>query len=302
MSKQVIGLIGHGFVGEALEVGMRHAFQVLVHDTFKYGNKKSVDGKEGPVELEPELSRLVERARVIFVCVPTPMRSDGSCDTSIVESVVKSINIYGNKRNIVVIKSTVAPGTTDALHLSCNNIKGVAFNPEFLTEANHIGDFKNQNRVVIGCEDDAVLADVGALYELAYPNATLLLTEAKVAEMVKYTTNCFLATKVSFANEIFQICEALGTDYNSVIEYAKYDGRLGNSHWKVPGPMPADDGTGRLLPGFSGSCFVKDMNSLIHVAKTLNVDPKVLSGAWQKNLEVRPGRDWENLKGRAVNE
>jgi UDPglucose 6-dehydrogenase len=122
--------------------------------------------------------------------------------------------------------------------------------------------------------------------------------------MVKYVTNIHLAVKVALANEFYQICQALDSqganiDYDKVIEYATLDKRLGNSHWKVPGPMPADD-TGEPAFGFGGSCFVKDINALISIAKTLGIDPKVMNGAWHKNMEVRPQRDWEKLIGRAI--
>ena len=123
--------------------------------------------------------------------------------------------------------------------------------------------------------------------------------------MVKYVTNCHLAVKVSFANEIAQICEALdesgcSVDYDKVIEYAKFDKRLGDTHWSVPGPVPSHDG--KYTRGFGGHCFPKDINALITVAKGLGVSPRVLSAAWEKNLEVRPpeDRDWERQVGRAV--
>jgi UDPglucose 6-dehydrogenase len=110
--------------------------------------------------------------------------------------------------------------------------------------------------------------------------------------MVKYVTNIHLAVKVSLANEFYQICNTLdkngyNIDYDKVIEYATIDKRLGNSHWKVPGPMPADD-TGEPALGWAGSCFIKDLNALVYVARSLGVDPKVMTGAWEKNLEVRP--------------
>jgi len=122
--------------------------------------------------------------------------------------------------------------------------------------------------------------------------------------MNKYVINTFLATKVSYANEIYQICEALklngqDVDYDRIIEIASLDERIGTSHWQVPGPMP-DDRTGKLVLGFGGSCFVKDLNALLCLAKSLNVDSKVLAATWEKNLEVRPQADWIALQGRAV--
>ena len=101
-----------------------------------------------------------------------------------------------------------------------------------------------------------------------------------------------LATKVSFSNEIKQICDKLDIDYDKVVEYAIYDDRLGKTHWSVPGP------DGKL--GFGGSCFPKDINALIHCASELGLDTQLIKSAWNLNLKVRPEKDWEELKGRAV--
>jgi UDP-glucose 6-dehydrogenase len=94
----------------------------------------------------------------------------------------------------------------------------------------------------------------------------------------------------------------LEIDYDKVVEYATKDNRLGHSHWAVPGPMPASDGSGKLLPGFSGSCFCKDLNALIKLSEELGVDPKVMKATWAQNLFVRPEKDWECLIGRAVSD
>ena len=280
--ENTIGIVGHGFVGKALEEGMKHAFTARVFDL-----KYSGDTNE---TLAGSLRELCQESEVIFVCVPTPMQADGSCDTSIVERVVKEIDSFQFK-NVVVIKSTVPPGTTRRLAEASLWLKGVVFNPEFLTEANYVEDFKNQTRIILGGEEPGKSA-VKAVYAKAYPNVPTIKTSSTIAEMVKYMTNTFLATKVAFANEMFQVCSKLGIDYDKVVEYARYDERLGSTHWAVPGP----DGH----HGFGGSCFPKDINALISVAQDLEVDPTVLRGAWKKNIEVRPERDWEKLAGRAV--
>jgi len=272
-----IGVIGVGIVGNAFYEGMKHAFDVLRYDT------------------RPEFSdvgSLVELLQVdgpIFVCVPTPMNVDGSASTAIVESVVG--NIYGWGERLVVIKSTVPPGTTDRLNKMFGPTLSVVFNPEFLTEAKPVEDFKNQDRIIVGGKSEAtqIVADI---YSVAYPGVMQVQCDATTAEMVKYVGNCFLATKISFANEISQICGKLGVDYDDVINLAMLDKRLGRSHWKVPGP----DGH----CGFGLTCFPKDINALIAVAIELGVDPKILRAVWEKNLEVRPERDWEKMKGRAV--
>ena len=277
-----IGIVGQGYVGTAVKEVFSKHYNVETYDLDK--DKCSVDYLEDIVEL----------SNIIFVCVPTPMKKDGSCDTSIVEAVVKDINDMVVSRNvsgrIVAIKSTIPPGTTNRLNKECHNIS-VIFNPEFLTEANFIDDFKNQNRIIIGGERPST-TKLRQVYSLAFPNAKIVKTGSITAEMVKYFTNTFLATKVSFANEMYQICGRLGIDYDKVVEYSTYDERLGKSHWAVPGP----DGH----YGFGGSCFPKDINALIHLGLELDMTPEVLMAAWETNLEVRPEEDWKELKGRAV--
>ena len=122
----------------------------------------------------------------------------------------------------------------------------------------------------------------------------IIKTSSTIAETIKYVTNTFLAMKVSYANEIFQLCQGLGIDYDKVIEYARYDDRLGNSHWSVPGP------DGHM--GYGGSCFPKDTQALIYLAKELNSPYTMLQSSWDVNLRVRPEADWKELKGRAVSE
>ena len=279
-----IGVVGQGYVGTAVKEVFSKHYQVDTYDLDK--DKCSVH----------YLEDLVELTKLIFVCVPTPMKKDGSCDTSIVEGVVKDINDVVASRNIsgriVVIKSTIPPGTTDRLNKECNNIS-VIFNPEFLTEANFIDDFKNQNRIIIGGERPSS-TKLRQVYSLAFPKSKIIKTSSMIAEMVKYMTNTFLATKVSFANEMKMICDELKIDYDKVVEYSTYDDRLGKSHWAVPGP----DGH----YGFGGSCFPKDLNAIINLCYKLELWPHVLIGAWDTNLDVRPEQDWKELKGRAITE
>ena len=249
-----IGIIGQGYVGTAVKEVFSKHYEVDTYDLDKV--KCSVD----------YLEDLVELTNIIFICVPTPMKKDGSCDTSIVEAVVKDINDMVVSRNvsgrIVAIKSTIPPGTTNRLNKECKNIS-VIFNPEFLTEANFIDDFKNQNRIIIGGERPST-TKLRQVYSLVFPNAKIVKTGSKTAEMVKYMTNTFLATKVSFANEMKMICDGLDIDYDKVVEYSTYDERLGKSHWAVPGP------DGKL--GFGGSCFPKDINALLDLANKFEID------------------------------
>jgi UDPglucose 6-dehydrogenase len=279
----VIGIVGQGFVGKALKSGFKKHYKIETYD--KYVESKS----------SCTLPDLVAECEVIFVCVPTPMNKDGSCHTDIVESVVKEIEVWAGRHGkdskpTIVIKSTISPGTTDRLHRKYKGVD-VIFNPEFLTEANFIEDFKNQNRIILGGIRRGT-NKLRQIYSKVFPKTTIVKTSATYAEMVKYFSNCFLATKVSFANEMKQICDGLDIDYDKVVEYATYDERLGKSHWAVPGP------DGEL--GFGGHCLPKDLSALIEVARKLGVQPVVLDAVNRLNLWIRKNRDWEQMRGRAV--
>jgi len=278
-----LGIVGQGFVGLALKAGFEKHYELETYDKYDESNSTC------------ELFDLVAECEVIFICVPTPMDKDGSCHTDIVESVIEEIDKWVSSyhkdiKPTVVIKSTVPPGTTDRLHKKYKNVD-VIFNPEFLTEATFIEDFKNQNRIILGGIRRGT-NKLRQVYSKVFPRTTIVKTGAKYAEMVKYFTNCFLSTKVSFANEMKQICDGLDIDYDKVVEYATYDERLGKSHWAVPGP------DGEL--GFGGHCLPKDLSALVFLAYHLKLEPTILNAVNKLNLLVRKNKDWEQMKGRAV--
>ena len=278
MKIRYVGIVGQGFVGTAL----RKVFSC-------YNKIYTYDKVHKDLSTHSSISDLSHSCDVVFVCVPTPMKPDGSCDTSIVEAVCLEACNTG-RQNIIVIKSTVPPGTTNKINDMCRSSQ-VVFNPEFLLERNATEDFRNTTRVILGGPRPATTR-LKQFYTNVFPKANIIKTDATIAEFVKYLTNCFLAVKVSMANEIAGMCESAGVDYDKVIEYATQDARLGDSHWSVPGP------DGHF--GFGGSCFPKDLNALIQCAIDLGISPNTLVGAWNTNLVVRPEKDWEELKGRAV--
>ena len=282
---QEIGIVGQGFVGSAVREGMQNYFKVFAFD--KDPNKFSS---------ATSIFNVVENTELTFLCVPTPMRKSGECDLNILnaalDEISKSATALNKKNYIVVIKSTIPPGTTDQLSSVYANLE-IVFNPEFLTEANAVDDYKNQNRIVIG-GDRPGTTKVKQVFSKAFPKVPIIKTSATIAEMIKYVTNTFLALKVSYANEMYQICQGLGIDYDKVIEYARYDERLGNSHWSVPGP----DGDF----GFGGHCFPKDIAALQHLAGTMKIDTTILNAAIDKNTSVRTDLDWTKQIGRAVSE
>jgi len=271
-----IGIVGQGFVGTAVKEGLKDYFNIETFDIIKDSSCDSLY----------ELSNLSD---VVFVCLPTPMESNGDCHLDIVENALLGLNTI-EKCKTIVVKSTIPPGTTKKWNEKFKNLQ-IVFNPEFLTEANSINDFKNQTRIIIGGPKRAS-SKVRRIFTKAFPKVKIIKTDSTYAEMVKYVTNSFLATKVSFANEMYQICEKLDIDYDKVVEYAIYDERLGYSHWNVPGP----DGDF----GYGGHCFPKDVKALISLAHDLNVSPRMLTATECKNNDVRTKRDWEKQEGRAV--
>lgn len=279
-----IGIIGQGFVGTAIREGLRNFYPVCVYD---------LKTRLCPEDMIAPPIDMVNDCQIIFQCLPTPMKKSGECDLKIVKKSLANLNSLvsaNNEKPIIVIKSTVPPGTCQTLSEEFNNLN-IAFSPEFLTEANSINDFKNQSRIIIGGQKD-VTFKIKQMFYKCFPDIPIVRTDLKTAEMVKYFTNNFLSTKVSFANEIFEICLKLGIDYDKLTELVLYDNRIGKSHLMVPGP----DGDF----GYGGHCFPKDLNAMIYLASSLGIEPTILEATREKNDKIRKNRDWENMPGRAV--
>ena len=278
------GIFGQGFVGNSIREGFKEFANVLTYD--KYNNFLSNSTPE----------EIVRECNIIFSCVPTPMDAKtGEASIHIVEEVIMQIDELAaklNKNPTVIIKSTVPPGTTQYFNKNKVSNCNVIFNPEFLTEANAVEDFKNQDKIILGVDGNIKIENVIDLFESAFPEVPVTIVKSAEAEMMKYTINTFLATKVSFLNEIYNICQAGDINYETVARLAKLDNRLGDSHWKVPGP----DGDF----GFGGHCFPKDLQALIFLANQLQLDTPVLNGAWKTNNQVRKHKDWEQQEGRAI--
>jgi nucleotide sugar dehydrogenase len=276
----MIGIVGQGFVGNAVYQKFKNYYDVLTND---------LDENKSTATLE----NLTQMCSTIFLCLPTPMKSDGKCDTSILEKVLDTIDLLTDNletKKTIVIKSTIPPGTTEKFNKRYESLD-IVFNPEFLTERNAVEDYENQNRIILGGPRPAT-TELKQIFSKVFPKAHIIKTDSTHAEMVKYLTNSFLSTKVSFANEIYQLCDKLNIDYDKVVEYATYDERLGKSHWNVPG----HDGDF----GFGGHCFPKDLAALLHLTVELGTINNVLLATSNTNDEIRKFRDWEQMKGRAV--
>jgi len=277
-----IGVVGQGFVGSAIFEGLKNFYVVR---TFDIDESKCNNTHED----------VCLKSDIIFVCIPTPMRASGECDTRLLEDVVKKIHdaCSGKNKPVLVLKSTIPPGTTERIGKNSAPDLDVCFSPEFLTEANSFDDFKNQTRIIIGGPRPST-GLIKQMFRKAFPTIPIIKTGTKTAEMVKYFTNCFLASKVTFANQMYDICRSSEIDYDKVCEYALYDARIGKSHLAVPGP----DGD----RGFGGHCFPKDLEAMIYYACQNDVNPNFLNQVVDSNDLYREEKDWLSMKGRAVSD
>lgn len=271
-----VGIIGWGYVGSATGQGFSKNKENRISWFDKY--KKSPN----------TLNEVIEKSEFVFICVPTPMfRNYSGMDISIVEDVASNVaaKITGTNK-IIIIKSTVLPGTTLAFSNKFPKVN-FAMNPEFLTQNNADKDFMNPQRTIIGATRVEIAKRVKKLYQSILPKDQIyFLTDPTNAELAKYMSNLMLASKALLANEFYALAKKVGADYEKVREMVEKDLRIG-THLKVPGP----DGDF----GFGGACFPKDMLGLLSFAKKKKVDMSALEAIWKKNLKIRKVRDWEKM-------
>lgn len=274
MEKYKVGVIGNGFVGESQAFAFSPTTDLRIYDLDPL---KSSNTKEE-----------IDECDFVFVCVPTPMKKDGSQDISYIEKVFEG----AVKKPIYIIKSTVLPGTTERLSNQYPHLD-IVFCPEFLTERTAKLDMLTQARIVLGGESK-IVDFTAKLFEQRFMNKHIIKTDSTTAELIKYMNNTFFATKVSIINEFKLLADKLGANWEDALYGFASDSRIGDSHLHVPGP------DGRL--GYGGTCFPKDVNALITLAKELETPLNTIEGGWKTNLTVRPEKDWEADKGRAVSD
>ncbi len=233
--------------------------------------------KAGRLSFTTELSAAVENSLAVFIAVGTPSDEDGSADLSAVRNVAIAIARNMSEYKIVVTKSTVPMGTGAMIRdLIGENQRvpvhfDVASNPEFLREGSAIEDFMRPNRVVIGASSEQAAAILKDLYRpLNLIEVPFVITDVVTAEMIKYASNAFLATKISYINEMALLCERVGADVHQVARGMGLDKRIG-AKFLHPGP------------GFGGSCFPKDTQALLAIGKSNDVDLKVIRAAVEVN-------------------
>ena len=237
--------------------------------------------QSGRLIFTTDIKQAVEQALVIFLAVGTPPKSDGSPDLSFVEAAARSVADHMNGYKVIVTKSTVPIGTGEYLrkiireHQKSQLTFGIVSNPEFLREGAAISDFMRPDRVVLGSRDDEAIAIMRDLYRPLYLiEAPFVLTSLEAAELTKYAANAFLATKISFINEIANLCESIGCDVHDVARAIGMDRRIG-SKFLHPGP------------GFGGSCFPKDTEALASLAREFGRDSIIVDAVIEVNRRQR---------------
>ncbi len=233
----------------------------------------------GRLRFTSDLAAAVRGARVIFIAVGTPAREDGSPDTSGLESVGMALAPHLPAAALVVVKSTAPVGTArrlgERLSAAAGRVVRVVSNPEFLKEGNAVDDFLRPDRVVIGADDADAAALVADLYRpFVRNNKPILVMSREAAELTKYAANAYLAARISFINEIADICERLGADVDEVRRGIGSDARIGH-HFLYPGL------------GYGGSCFPKDVQALAHDARAAGVACDLLDAVHRRNVAQR---------------
>jgi len=268
-----IGIIGFGFIGKAFAHGFSLHADLRIYDKYQ--------------DSQHTLEETVNQSDYLVIGVPSPMKDDGSQDLSYLADAISSINKVATHQKVIIIKSTVVPGTTRAFAMKFPNHYFVS-NPEFLTQRTFRLDFINTARVIIGGPKQAT-GWVRRLYRGRFPHTPVYMTTWEAAEIVKYMTNCFFALKISFCNEMYKVAEAVQIPYDDLKLMWMADGRIGNSHLDVPG----HDGDF----GYGGKCFPKDVQAFIKWIESLGLTAETLSAAERVNNSVRKNRDWEEIKG-----
>ena len=242
-----LGIVGHGFVGTAVDHGFTRDIQKFIVDP-KHNSTNTI---EDLITFRPDAT---------FVAVPTPQSESGECNTEILEGVMQQLNT--SKGLLVIVKSTVPAYKLQKIQEECINLR-IVYNPEFLTEKNYIEDFRHPAMHVFG----GMNADTDAVEKLYLEHSDcaecpVYKTDLVTASMVKYCINSFLATKVTFMNEMYDVLKAArGADWNTFSKIIANDPRIGSSHMRVPG----NDGQ----RGYAGSCFPKDTAALAWFAREI---------------------------------
>jgi len=284
MSFTFLNIIGYGYVGGGLgHLCKSNNVPFCTYDVIQKDEKSAMINTDN-LEKLVEHSELSNPDNIYIICVPTPPSSNGECDVSIVYNVIK--NLYekvNSKSNIVIIKSTVQPGTTRMLMKTFGDKLEIVFCPEFLKEHTYKEDMYNADFCLVGTDNiDTKVSDVmRTLYK--HKAINVICKSPEECELFKYTVNVFLAVKVWYFNEINEICNKFGVEYKGLQSLFKLEPRIGESHTDVPG----HDG----LKGFGGKCLPKETLALKYLQEKLGIPNQVLDNIISRNNKLRYNKD-----------
>ena len=305
MSDYNINIIGYGYVGGAIgHLCKLNNIRFNVHDTFYkdatyYFHNLNEMIINSEACKDPDSVRACikqDKLNVYFICVPTPSKDNGNdddnhgdCDTSIVMSVVNQLNSLVTQNSVIILKSTVTPGTSIDINKTITNDKiKFMFCPEFLRESSFLDDIANADFVLLGINDsmdestkECLTKVFKNLYGHKMDEIDVIFEDYTVCEMFKYTVNVFLATKVWYFNEIYQICNKFDIQYNKLRNLFRLEERIGESHTQVPGP----DGS----MGFGGKCLVKESKGMARLQERLGLPNEIMTKILLRNKNLRNG-------------
>ena len=265
-----VGIVGLGFVGSAMyDVFKRKKINVTGYDKFKNGGIGTI--------------KSCLDSNIIFLCLPTKFNNDGY-DLKPIEETLEKLKNYSG---LIVIKSTVEPGTTNKLNKKYKYLN-LCHNPEFLTARTAMKDFKNQNHIVLGKSkycSDRVYINIIDFYKLHWPNANLSLCSSTESEIMKLGCNCFYSVKIQYFNELFLLCENEKANFNRVKQMMLNNNWINPMHTKVPGT------DGKM--SYGGLCFPKDTNALCTHMEKNGIPNSVLSATIKERNLMR--NDFENI-------
>lgn len=266
--RKKIGIVGHGYVGQGMEKLFKDRYEIRIYD---------------PGYPDSNTKEEINQCDLAVVCVPTPMKDDRSCDTSIVEDSIKWL-----ETPVIWVRSTIEPGTTESLKKKYN--KRIVFSPEYLGQSSYWTpysfhtDEKEMPYIIFGGDKKDTQYVIKFVAPILGPTKQYPQTDATTAEVVKYMENTFFALKVTFANEMFDICKAIGLDFYEVRDLWTLDPRLNPMH-----TMVFEDNR-----GYGGKCFPKDVNGIIQASTKAGYKPELLSKMVEVNEKFRKLNPPEN--------
>ena len=282
-----ISILGYGFVGKSCGyLCEKNNIEFNVYDPIL---------KQGSFNYFDNLEKLINYVEVdcqgihyIIICVPTPSDSEGNCDISIINNLLEDLNKLITKETYILIKSTVVPGTCKKFNEKFNSLN-IIFFPEFLRAATCFDDIYNAKFVLLGIPENFCLLNCQKILKIIRRlyshnnNIEIILKNYEECEVFKYTLNTYFATKITFFNEIYDLCEKMNVDYQDLKQLFKYDSRIGNFGIHVPGP----DGNF----GFSGVCLPKEIRGMIKLQENLGLSNEFMKCVDKRNVDFRKKND-----------